>query len=177
MGIQTEAKRIAFVCDASRWTETKDEELYAQLLRAVEPLAPEQDFAVIFFADDKAWGPADGKPLPATPENKQKLREWLDATETGRESTPAPGLKLAFDGKPDTVFFVSDGHFADYEDVARLVASLNPGRATRVHAVGFFLNEEEDDSRSYIEFLRKLAEDNGGQFKIAYADAMKRRVE
>ena len=26
----------------------------------------------------------------------------------------------------------------------------------RVHAVGFFQNEEEDDSRSFIEFLRKL---------------------
>ena len=177
MGIEAQANRVAFACDASRWTETKDEELYAELLRAVEPLTPDQHFAVIFFADDKAWGPAGGKPLPATPENKQKLRDWLDAVDLGRDSTPAPGLKLAFEGKPDAVFFTSDGEFAGYDDVARLVAALNPGRATAVHAVGFFLNEDEDDSRTFVEFLRKLADDNGGQFKVAYAQEMKRHAD
>ena len=175
MGIEAEAKRVAFVCDGSRWTQTKDEELAAELLRAVEPLGPGQQFAVIFFADGRAWGPGDGKPLDATDDNKRKLRDWLDALETGHDSTPAAGLERAFEAKPDAVYFVSDGHFGDYDDVARLVARLNPERTARVHTVGYFLNEAEDDSRAFVEFLRKLAEDHGGQSKVAYAEEMDRR--
>lgn len=177
MGLEAEASRIAFVCDGSRWTDTKDDELFAELLRAVKPLAPEQHFSVIFFADGKGWGPGDGRPMPATDQNKRALRDWLHDLETGRQSTPAPGLKLALEGKPDTVFFVSDGHFDDYTGVASLVTTLNPERAVRVHAIGYFRNEEEDDSRSFVEFLRALARDHGGQFKVAYADEMRRRPE
>ena len=176
MGIEAEAKRVAFVCDGSRWTQTKDEELAAELLRAVGPLGPEQQFAVIFFADGRTWGPGDGKPLDATDENKRKLRDWLDALETGHDSTPAPGLERAFEAEPDAVFFVSDGHFDRYDDVARLVAKLNPERTARVHTVGYFRNEAEDDSRAFVEFLRKLADHHGGQFKVAYAEEMDRRV-
>ena len=177
MGVEARARRVAFVCDASRWTETKDEELFAELVRAVKPLAPGQEFSVIFFADDRAWGPGEGRPMPATDENKAKLRAWLDEAELGRDSTPGPGLKLAFEGKPDAAFFVTDGHFERYDEVAQLVASLNPKGAVPVHAVGFFLNEDEDDSRRFVEFMTALAEANGGQFKIAYADELKRRAE
>lgn len=175
MGIKAEATRVAFVCDGSRWTDTKDEELFAELLRAIEPLVPDQHFAVIFFADDKAWGPEGGKPLAGTPENKKALREWLESVDLGRQSTPAAGLKLAFEGTPDCVFFTSDGNFERYDEVRTLVASLNRGRSVRVHTAGYFLSEEEDDSRSFVEFLKKLADDNGGQSKVAYADEMKRR--
>jgi hypothetical protein len=176
MGIEAEATRVAFVCDGSRWTQTKDDELAAELIRAVEPLGPDQQFAVLFFADGRAWGPDDGKPLAATEENKRKLRGWLQDLETGRDSTPAPGLARAFEARPDAVFFVSDGQFGDYDDVARLVAKLNPERTTRVHTVGYFLNEAEDDSRAFVDFLRKLADDHGGQFKVAYAEEMRRRA-
>lgn len=177
MGVAAEATRVAFVCDGSRWTETKDEELFAELLRAVKPLAPEQEFSVIFFADDKAFGPADGRPMPATEENKAKLREWLDEFELGRDSTPAAGLTRAFEGKPDAVFFISDGNFERYDEVARLVAGLNADGAARVHAIAYFLNEEEDDSRRFVEFMRQIAETNGGQFKVAYADGLRRHAE
>ena len=174
MGIAAEAKRIAFVCDGSRWLETKDEELFAELLRAVEPLGPDQQFSVIFYADGKATGSEGGRPIPATDDGKRKLRNWLGRFSAGRDSTPAPGLKLAFEGKPDAVFFVSDGQFDRYDHVQQLVTTLNPQRAVRVHAVGYFLNEAEDDSRRFVEFMQTLAEENGGQFKVAYAEEMKR---
>lgn len=177
MGVAAEATRIAFVCDGSRWTETKDEELFAELLRAVKPLTPGQEFSVVLFADDKAFGPADGRPMPATEENKAKLRAWLDAFELGRDSTPAAGLTRAFDGKPDAVFFTSDGNFERHDEVARVVATLNADGAAKVHAIAYFLNEEEDDSRRFIEFMTQLAENNGGQFKVAYADGLRRHVE
>lgn len=177
MGIEAQATRVAFACDGSRWTETKDEELFAELLRAVKPLVPQQEFSVIFFADGKARGPGEGRPMAATDENKAKLRDWLDDYRLGRDSTPLPGLKLAFQGSPDAVFFVTDGHFDGYDEVARLVASLNPERATRVHAIGYFLNHAEDDSRRFVEFMEALARANGGEFKLAYADELRRQVD
>ena len=178
MGIGADVTRVAFVCDGSRWVETKDEELFAELLRAVEPLGPDRHFSVIFAADGKVTGPEGGRPIAATAENKRKLRNWLESfAPNGRDSTPAVGLELAFEGKPDAVFFVSDGQFERYDDVRRLVASVNPQRAARVHAVGYFRNEREDDSRQFIEFMQKLAKANGGEFKLAYADEMRRQVD
>jgi hypothetical protein len=171
------ASRVAFVCDGSRWTETKDEELFAELLRAVKPLGPGQEFSVIFFADNQASGPGGGRPMPATDENKAKLKAWLSEFRLGRDSTPAAGLKLTFEGKPDAVFFATDGNFEGYDEVARLVETLNPGRAAKVYAIGYFLDEAEDDSRRFVEFMQQLAEANGGQFKLAYADELRRRAE
>jgi hypothetical protein len=173
-GMEIEGKSIAFVCDGSRWTKNKLKELIDELAGTVESMTPDQQFAVIFFADDKTSGPNDGRPLPATEDNKRRLRDWLRGIQLGDKPTPIPGLTRAFEGKPDTVVFITDGEFDDYNGVAEHVATLNAKRGVRVHAVGFFATEDEDDSRSFVRFMKSLAERNGGRFKAVYADELKR---
>ena len=173
-GLEIEGKSIAFVCDGSRWTKNKLDELRDELVKAIGAMTPDKQFAVIFFADDKATGPNDGKLLPATDDNKRILRDWLDAFQLGDKPTPIPGLDRAFESKPDALLFLSDGEFDDYDGIEAHLAKLNAEREVRVHAVGYFADEAEDDSRSFVRFMKSLAERNGGRFKAVYADELKR---
>jgi hypothetical protein len=173
-GLEIGGKSIAFVCDGSRWTKSKLPELRDELVKAIDAMTGDQKFAVVFFADDKASGPNGGKLLPATDENKRALRDWFVDFQLGDKPTPIAGLTRAFDDRPETVAFLTDGHFDDYDGVAAHVAKLNPKQAVRVYAVGFFANEAEDDSRSFVTFMKSLAEANRGTFKAVYADELKR---
>jgi hypothetical protein len=168
-------KTIAFVCDGSRWQKNKIEDLADDLLDAVESLMPEQQVSIIFFADDKAYGPNDGKPLPATDDNKRLIKDWLKRVELGDAPTPIAGLKRAFDVKPDTIVFITDGQFKNYDEVIERVATLNREHAAKVWPVGYFRTVKEDDSADFMRFMKKLAADNGGENHEVYVDELGRR--
>ena len=166
-------KSIAFVCDGSRWQKDKIDDLADELNVTVQALAPDVQVAILFFADDKVFGPNQGRPLPATDENKAAIRSWLRRVKLGREPTPLAGINQAFAAKPDTLVFISDGEFRTFAEVIDRVAELNKAKATKVQTIGFFATAKQDDSRSFVEFMKKLAEDNGGRFHAVYADELK----
>jgi hypothetical protein len=166
-------KNIAFVCDGSRWQKDKIDDLADELNVTVQALAPDVQVAILFFADDKVFGPNQGRPLPATDENKATIRSWLRRVKLGREPTPLAGINQAFAAKPDTLVFISDGEFRTFAEVIDRVAELNKAKATKVQTIGFFATAKQDDSRSFVEFMKKLAEDNGGRFYAVYADELK----
>ena len=173
-GLEIEGKSVAFVCDGSRWTKNKLEELADELAHTVGQMTADQQFVVIFFADDKTTGFNGGKLMPATDQNKDALRDWLDDLEADGEPTPLPGLTVAFEAKPESVVFITDGVFDDYDEVEAHVAKLNPERKVRVYAVGFFATAAADDSRQFMRFMRALADRNNGRSKAVYADELKR---
>jgi hypothetical protein len=173
-GLEIEGKRVAFVCDGSRWTKNKLDELKDELTHAVRQMTPDQQFAVLFFADDKTTGFNAGKLAAATDQNKDALRDWLKDVEADGEPTPMPGLTTAFEARPDSVVFITDGVFDNYDEVEAHVAKLNPERKVRVYAVGFFATETADDSRQFMRFMRALADRNNGRSKAVYADELKR---
>ena len=76
------------------------------------------------------------------------------------EPTPTPALTRALELKPRSVVFISDGHFDKkaYDGIEAHVASLNREAKAHVHTVGFFSNDDEDDSRDFFEFMKRLAE-------------------
>jgi hypothetical protein len=166
-------KRIAFVCDGSRWQKDKIDDLADELNVTVQSLSAEQQVAILFFADDKVFGPNQGRPLPATDENKQAIRSWLRRVKLGREPTPLAGIDQGFKFKPDTVVFISDGEFRTFAEVLDRVAELNKGKAAKLQTIGFFATADQDDSKSFVEFMKKLAEDNGGKYHAVYADELK----
>jgi hypothetical protein len=174
MGVETQATTVAFVCDGSRWTRKTFDDLADQLEATVEAMTPEQQFAVIFFADDKTFGVEDGRALQANAENKRKLHDWLRNVRLENNPTPIVGLTRAFEVKPEAVFFVSSGEFRDYDNIADHVAKLNGDRKTHLHTIPYFESEKQDTSRAFVRFMKKLAEDNAGTSKVVYADELKR---
>jgi hypothetical protein len=166
-------KKIAFVCDGSRWQKDKIDDLADELAVTVQALSADQTVAILFFADGKVFGPSDGRPLPATDENKNAIRSFLRRVKLGREPTPLAGLSEAFDAKPDTVVFISDGEFRTFAEVRDRVAVLNHDKAVKLHTIGFFATADQDDSKSFAQFMKQLADDNGGKHAAVYADELK----
>ncbi|HEV3022070.1 MAG TPA: hypothetical protein VGX76_06370, partial [Pirellulales bacterium] len=87
----------------------------AELRSSIERLGPEQSFYVILFNggtrrifDDTDIFP---KPLPATPENKARLDDWLAGIRTGEWTDPRAALKLGLTMRPSALFLLSDGEF------------------------------------------------------------------
>jgi hypothetical protein len=166
-------KSIVFVCDGSRWQKDKIDDLADELNATVQTLTPDDTVAVMFFADDKVTGPNDAKPARATDETKAAFRSWLRRVRLGREPTPIVGLNRAFEFKPDTIVFISDGQFRNFSEVIARVAELNKDKRVTVHTIGFFATAKQDDSRSFYLFMKQLAQDNGGRYNAVYADELR----
>lgn len=175
--LKVDEPTVAFVVDGSRWTKNKLVELNEELVRTVAGMPADRQFAVIFFADDKLTTFKEGKLVPATDATKDDLKDWLeDEVKLGDKPTPMPALTRALELKPSAVVFVTDGHFKhDYDEIEAHVASINKDAKVHVHTVGFFSTDDEDDSRDFVAFMKRLADRNGGRSVVVYADELKRR--
>jgi hypothetical protein len=143
-----------------------------ELLRSVDTLAAYQSFYVILFStttrrmfDDKSRNPVM---IPATRENKRRLREWLEAADVGGGTDPREALFVAMSVAPDAIFFLSDGDFRVKRnlkqmpfdvrlDVEELVEQINRGY-TPIHTIAY----EVPSSKKRMEILAQLT---GGNYK------------
>ncbi len=166
------ARTIAFCCDSSGSMIDKFSSLKAELAKAIEGLRPIQQFSVIFFADEKVHSFENGALVNATPENKRKANKWLDDLTTSGTSNPIPGLELAFKGRPDLMYILTDGDFPNNNDVLKKVEQLNGSKKTRINSIAFVSKQDDETSESFIKFLTTLAEGNGGKFKRVSQDQL-----
>ena len=175
MGLKVDAKSVAFVCDGSRWTQDKDDELVDELSAAIDALESDQQFAVLFFADGKTQTLNDGKTVEATDTNKRKLQSWLKDIRFTGDSTPVPGIVRAFESKTESIVFVTSGEFRNFDEIEAKVDASTKDRRVRIHTVGYFRNDKADDSKPFTEFMKRLAERTDGQAVLAYADELRRK--
>ena len=93
----------------------------------------------------------------ASAENKRLAREFIESMHDFRGSgtLPVPPMKAAMEEAPDVIFLLTDGDFLS-SDSSELLA-MTKGRKVPVEAVGFGDNVN-------VSFLRKLAEQSGGQY-------------
>lgn len=166
------ARTIAFCCDSSGSMIDKFSSLKQELAKAVEGLRPVQQFSIVFFADGKVLSFENGNLVNATPENKRKANKWLDDLTTSGTSDPIPGLEVAFRGKPELMYILTDGDFPNNDAVISKVAQLNGGKRTRINTIAFSSTEGDEQSESFIKFLTLLADQNGGKFKAVSQDQL-----
>jgi len=138
-----------------------------ELLYSIERLTDQQSFYVILFNGqtrrmfDDASLVAD--PLPATRENKDRLRAWLAGVPLGPSTDPRDALRLGLTVRPSAVFLLSDGEFnenntgliTDKLAVQEVVEQFNDGRAP-IHTIAF----EDPVNRGT---LAGLSAQSGGQ--------------
>lgn len=116
-GTRAQGRRFVFVCDNSnsmgrgRFETTLDE-----LMKAVSGMDARQSFYVIFFSDTayRMFHP-DPAPtlLPATVENKERLRAWLTTVEMCLNTRGEEAIEAAFALQPDVISILGDGEFGD----------------------------------------------------------------
>lgn len=165
------ARRIIFLCDASGSMIQTFDTLRVELRKATDPLRPNFSYNVIFFAGNaKAPLALDSALRPATPEFKRKTAEFLERTSPVGETNPLPALQLAFQQKPDLIYLLTDGDFPDNKAVIDLIDQLNPARRVKINTILFVQNKAAAlENAAFAETLKRIANDNGGQSKVANA--------
>lgn len=133
-----EGRSVCFVCDNSN--SHRDGGFHVvleELARAVDGLRPDQSFFVVFFSD-AAYPLFHPTPVhvltPATPDNKRRLRSWLETIEMCRGGQGIhDAVKLAGSLEPDVVYLLTDGEMTG--TVVDSVAAADFGTAV-VHTLG-----------------------------------------
>lgn len=121
-----------------------------ELLQSLDQLSEKQRFYVIVFGwetrrmfDGEQLYPS---PIPATLENKQRLRDWLAQVQTISGTDPRKSLEIGLALKPSAIFFLSDGEFnkpkrgtffSDDAAEAEDVVNRENSRAIPIHTVAF----------------------------------------
>ena len=158
MGIEGSGSRFLIIADASdSMAGDKLEYLKAEILKTLGDLRPGSKFYLIFFATTAV--PMPGNRWVSGRSQAVKAASWVRSIRTMGGTEPLSAFELAFrmDPRPDTIFFMTDGLFAN--NVPNAVARLNSGRKkVTIHAISFI-------ERGAEPLLRQIAEQSGGQYR------------
>ena len=167
-GAEAYGNRFVFVIDSSgsmrgpRW-----DALYAELMRAIQALSPDQEFFIISF-DSTAhpmfgMPPPQGKFIHPDADSIKKVSSWMRSIQLGSNTFPSGAVGIAMALQPDAVFLLSDGEISDntiqdlrvWNRVQNEEGSIKP--RFPIHTVLL---------HSQIGFatLELIAEENGGTF-------------
>ena len=165
------ARRIAFVCDASGSMINKMPVLKEQLSKAFMGLKPIQSFELIFFQDQKfdsfiKYSHKEAL-VAATPEAKRKAANFLQGVTTTGSTNPIPGIIAAFKTKPQLMYLLTDGDFPDNDAVLKVVTDLEkalpPNERVKINTIAFV--GDGDNEVAFLDLLKKIAKDSGGTFR------------
>lgn len=164
-GTKSQGNSVVFVVDNSlSMSGGRFETAISELLKAVGALGPKQRFYVIFYSDT-AYGmfhpePASGL-MPATDENKDRLRGWLYTVERCLHTRGEEAFAKALELNPDLIYVLGDGAFTD--KTAEILTAPH-SRKTVMHSLGMKV-----DGRGEQE-LQAIATANGGTFREVDVD-------
>lgn len=154
-----EAKGGKFVYVVDRSGSMRGQSLVAakgELTRSIMSLGERVEFFVFFYNTDPT--PMPGSDLvKATDSNVTDALNWIEGVSAGGGTDPTSTMKLALSLKPDAIWLLSDGQF-DAKS-AEIIADENPGGRVTIHTIAFF-------SRAGEAILRKIANENGGQYRF-----------
>jgi Mg-chelatase subunit ChlD len=168
--VEAVGKRVVYVLDSSGSMMNKFETLRRLMRQAVDSLQRNQQFAIIFFSEDKFLA-LDRELLPAVPETKRKAYDFLDKTAPHGSSDPIPALQVAFRGNPDTVFLLTDGDFPNNDQVIQELRRLNKDKRVKINTIAFM-----DRGEAYERLLRQIADETGGTFRfVSQTDGVEAR--
>jgi hypothetical protein len=158
------AKKIAFVCDASGSMLNKFSTLRRELANTIQGLRAIQSFNVVFFQEQKYTAFDNNALVMATPENKLKATNFLEDKIVPRgETNPIPGLEIAFKQQPELVYLLTDGDFPDNDAVLKAIRALNKDHKIRVNTIAFV--SDADTDTQFMKLLDQIAKENGGRYK------------
>ncbi|RME75816.1 MAG: VWA domain-containing protein [Planctomycetota bacterium] len=133
-----------------------------ELIRAVAALDPKATFNIMLFGSSYvAWKP---KAVVASKENKDSAIQFVrHHTFMGATNLYDPLEKMILDKDIDTIYVLSDGapnqgKYSSPPDILKAVKKLNRNRKVRIFTIGIGVISYTED------FLRDLAEQNGGKF-------------
>ena len=158
-GIGDSGETLVYVVDCSdsmndggKWRRATKE-----LVRALEELSYDQRYFIIFFSDGAYPMDADA-PIPATYEEVDHTRRWVNRIVPDGGTNPLPALLYALSLEPDAIYFLSDGQFDPM--VIPQLQQRNPRSTGQIpiHTISFV-------NRATVGLMRTIARQSGGEFR------------
>jgi hypothetical protein len=179
-GQQASGRRFAFILDMSgsmagtRWATCTRE-----LISSLQALTSQAEFFVVLFSSGVAEPPGQSGWREASADNIASVIDWVSNIHPDGGTYPKPAFQRVFSlgGKPDAVYFLTDGELYDFD--ASDCARLREGGSTSLWGslakfFSFSSRDDEDtgtvintislDDRSSGRALETMAEESGGQY-------------
>lgn len=168
------AKRIAYIIDASGSLLDSMPFVINEIKRSVSELSDKQSFTIIFFQGERAIEVPPNGLKKATSDLKQRVIDWIDLDSgnvipKGR-SNPVKAIQLALRYKPQLVFLLSDnitGHGKYETNQDRLVKEIKKANSgnTKINTIQFLYADPL--SRVGLKpTLELISESTGGIYKF-----------
>jgi uncharacterized protein with von Willebrand factor type A (vWA) domain len=155
-GVEARGDEFVYVVDFSGSMEgPRIDQARYELRTSIESLAADASFFVVLFNHGSLAMPAHGL-VRATRDNKQRYLDWVDRQPIGGGTNPVDALVAAARLKPDAVFLLTDGGFADPRAAFSVVAR---SKGPRFHTVAFHDNVGE-------QVLRRIARAGRGTYRF-----------
>lgn len=179
-GQQASGRRFAFILDMSgSMAGTRWETCTRELVTSLQALSTQAQFFVVLFSSSTAEPPGQSGWMDVTADNVGAVIKWVSNIHPDGGTYPAPAFKRVFSlgGKPDAVYFLTDGELYDFapSDCARLRAGESTSFFESVAKFFSFSGRDEEntgtvintislDDRASGNALEAMAEESGGQY-------------
>jgi hypothetical protein len=133
-------------------------------------------FNIVIFSDGaNGW---QKKVRPASVSYLRKAKKYIEKQKPQNGTNAWSALQLAMkDQEVDTIYFLSDGHpsvgaIVDPDLILAEMRTVNRYRRVRIHCVALLKGEAptgfgaQEDTRRAESFMRRLAADHDGNFKV-----------
>ena len=171
-GVRTEGSHFMYVVDNSNsMNNGKFENAVFELMNSIDQLSETSFFYIIFYSDAEypLFYP-DTMPrwVRATPENKHKVRYWLDTVhrclQTRGEGAMAHAMKL----RPDVLYLLGDGAFTD--KAIPKTMELEGKVDVVINTLGFNMRPE------HTQDFQRVAKAFGGNFRGVQVDPRMKKI-
>ena len=169
IGLGGNARRIAYVCDASGSMLNMFDALRIELRNSIEGLKLIQSFNVLFFQDQGFKAADAGSLMMANPDNKRKSYDFLDKSFPRGETNPIPALEAAFRQQSELIYLLTDGDFSGpgNQAVVEFCKKRTADGKVKINTIAFIAKENRENPQDleYVKALRAIAENSGGRFR------------
>ena len=135
------------------------------LMNTLQQMEEGSKFYIYFFNRDADAMPSSAM-LDSTPDNINRMAEWLETRDAQGGTDPIPALSGAFGHEPTEIWLLTDGQF--HPRVMETVNKLNSGKEIKVNTLGL---GDEIRGRRGEALLMIIAKENGGSYTYVNPEA------
>ena len=135
------------------------------LMNTLQQMEEGSKFYIYFFNRDADAMPSSAM-LDTTPDNINRMAEWIGTRDAQGRTDPIPALNGAFGHEPTEIWLLTDGQF--HPRVMETVNKLNSGKEIKVNTLGL---GDEIRGRRGEALLMIIAKENGGTYTYVNPEA------
>lgn len=167
------AKRIAYVVDASGSLLDTLPFVILELKSSISKLSDAQSFTIVFFTQDKPLEAFRPGLKPATSDNKANVLKWLEEGHVvpQGQASPLEAVKRALGYKPDLIFLLSDnitggGRFELAQSQLLAEVKKSNKNKTKINTIQFLYPDPLGKIKGMRPTLEMISLESGGLYKF-----------